>query len=57
MNSFDKEINDAIEHNQACKNYVIKRIPERKKNKKINNNKDENNNKLKNTNVSDNNEQ
>ena len=38
MNSFDKEINDAIEHNQACKNYVIKRIPERKKNKKINNN-------------------
>ena len=37
INSFDKEINDVTEHNQACKNYVIKRIPERKKNKKLNN--------------------
>ena len=34
--------NSIIEHNQSCKNYVIKKIPERKKNKNKNNEEERN---------------
>ena len=42
-NNSDKNDNDKniIEHNQSSKNYVIKRIPERKKNRNLNKNNDE----------------
>ena len=32
----DKNSNNNVERNQGCKNYVIKRIPERKKNRNLN---------------------
>ena len=40
-NDNNKNNNNIIERNQTCKNYVIKRIPERKKNKNINKKNDE----------------
>ena len=37
--------NNIFEHNQTCKNYVIKRMPERKKNKNTNKNEEDERNK------------